>query len=278
MITLRVLVLVLASCSSVLGQTPLENAWSTLDTGLKEKSTGKRAKAVRVLGLLVKDSKAAGLAQEALGDLQPDVRIAAAAALGQMGANAAVPALKKALQDAEIAVVLAAANSLVMLRDRSAYEVYFAVLTGQRKTGRGIMAQQSRMLRDPRRMAQFGFAEGIGFVPFAGMGYSAIKAVSKDDISPVRAAAAKMLAADPDPNSGAALVQAAGDKSWLVRTAALDAIAKRSDPKLLAGIASALDDEKDIVRYTAAAAIIHLSNVQARVTAPPATRRPKPSR
>ena len=99
MITLRSLFLVLASCSLALGQTPLENAWSTLDTGLKEKSTDKRAKAVGALGLLVKDSKAAGLAQEALGDPQPDVRMAAATALGQMGATAAIPALKKALED-----------------------------------------------------------------------------------------------------------------------------------------------------------------------------------
>ena len=41
----------------------------------------------------------------------------------------------------------------------------------------------------------------------------------KDDSSPVRAAAAKVLARDPDPAATKALAEAAGDDSWIVRAA-----------------------------------------------------------
>ena len=107
-----------------------------------------------------------------------------------------------------------------------------------------------------------GFQEGIGFVPFAGIGYTAIKTILKNDSSPVRAAAAKVLAEDSDPATEAALVQAATeDKSELVRTAALDALAQRGDPSVIDRIAPAMSDEKDSVKYTAAAAILRLTRI-----------------
>jgi HEAT repeat protein len=116
-----------------------------------------------------------------------------------------------------------------------------------------------KMLKDPKMMAQFGFEAGIGFIPFASAGLGVVKAVSKDDISPVRAAAARNLATDPDPRSGKALVQAASDKSTVVRASALDAIARRGDASLVSAIKPALSDSKGAVRYTAAAALLRLA-------------------
>ena len=124
-----------------------------------------------------------------------------------------------------------------------------------------MVAEQMKMLRDPKKMAEIGVEQGIGFIPYAGIGLSAFKALREDDVSPVRAAAAKMLANDPDPDSGRALVEAATDKSWLVKAAALEAIAKRGDPKLLDSIVPALMDDNTSVRCTAAAAIIRLSTI-----------------
>ena len=89
------------------------------------------------------------------------------------------------------------------------------------------------------------------------------KALTKDDASPVRAAAARVLAKDPDPKSGEALIQAASDKSWLVRVAALDSLSHRADPGVIPKIESSLTDEKSAVRFTGAAAIIHLSDIEA---------------
>ncbi len=111
-------------------------------------------------------------------------------------------------------------------------------------------------------MAQFGFEQGIGFIPFAGMGYGAFKMLTKDDVSPVRAAAAKILANDKDPKSAEALVTATTDKSWIVRAAALDAIAHRGDRSLAPKIEGSLDDDKDAVQDVAAAAIIHLNTLK----------------
>jgi hypothetical protein len=39
-------------------------------------------------------------------------------------------------------LALAAAHSLELMHDDSAYEVYYEVLTGQRKAGRGLIARK----------------------------------------------------------------------------------------------------------------------------------------
>ena len=111
-------------------------------------------------------------------------------------------------------------------------------------------------------MAQLGFEEGIGFIPFAGIGWQAIKVIRKDDSSPVRAAAAKVLAQDPDPAVTKALADAVGDKSWLVRAAALEALAKRGNSSVLDTVQLYVSDEKDAVRFTAAAAVLRLTAIQ----------------
>jgi len=200
------------------------------------------------------------MAEKALADEKPEVRVEAASALGLMLSQASVPKLRAALADKEPVVVLAAAHSLLLLKDdKDAYAVYYAVLTGKQKTGSGLLSGEMKILHDPRKMAQLGFEEGIGLVPYGGLGYEAVKALMKDDTSPVRAAAAKVVADDPDSEAGKALAEAAPDKSWIVRAAALDALARRGDPKLLDDIEFALDDPNDTVRYTAAAAVIRLT-------------------
>jgi HEAT repeat protein len=244
-----------------LAQEPAEKAWTVINTGLEQKGED-RINAVKVLGLLEYDHKAAQLALTALADTNPEVRAAAASALGQMKEKSALPKLEQtAKTDLDPSVVLAAGHALYVLGDPLGYAVYYAVLTGERKSGESLMEEQKKMLHDPKKMAQFGFEEGIGFVPFAGIGWGAFKMLSKDDVSPVRAAAAHVLSKDPDPKSAEALVEAAADKSWIVRAAALGAISDRDDPSLIPKILGSLDDDKAEVRFTAAAAIIHLHDV-----------------
>jgi HEAT repeat protein len=245
-------------------QDSTDKAWSVLQSGLSDKGENK-ATAVRVLGLLEKNSKAQELATTALSDQDSDIRASAADALGQMQAKSAIPAIKSTLKDEKDAgVVVACARSLVQLGDPMGYAVYYAVLTGEKKSGEPLLEEQKKMLKDPKKMAQFGFEQGIGFIPFAGLGWTALKTLTKDDSSPVRAAAARILAKDPDPKSEDALVDAAADKSWIVRVAALDALSHRGDPSVVPKIASSLDDDKPAVRYTGAAAVIHLQDASAR--------------
>jgi HEAT repeat protein len=244
---------------------PKNQAWDLLKSGLTDDGTEKRATAVRVLSLLTGETRAVTLACDALADPKPQVRAAAAIALGELHAKSAIPKLREALSDKEPIVVLAAAHSLLTMKDTTAYQVYYEILTGERKGSKGLVAGQLDTLRDPKKMALLGFQEGIGFVPFVGMGYTAMRTIVKDDSSPVRAAAARVLADDRDPDIDDALVQVAiGDKSQIVRTAALDALARRGNPEVIDRIAPALSDEKDSVKYTAAAAIVHLSDVAER--------------
>jgi HEAT repeat protein len=247
-----------------------EKAWQILEDACTGDKSGDRATAILVLGLIPNDAKSAKLAQKALTDERPEVRTAAAAALGNMQSRASIPKLKAAMDDQDPSVALAAAHSLNLMHDNSAYEVYYEILNGERKAGKGLIASQTSMLRDPKKMAEFGFEEGIGFVPFAGIGWGAIKAIRKDDSSPVRAAAARVLAGDPDPATTRALAEATGDNSWIVQTAALEALAKRGDPSALPTVERYLSDEKGAVRFTAAAAFIHLTSIK-----PGGTRKPQ---
>jgi HEAT repeat protein len=246
----------------------VQKAWDILEAGVKEKSVAKRHDAIHAVGLLAGDSKAVAIAENALDDRAPEVREAAATTLGQLHSPSSVPKLELALRDKEISVVLAAAHSLWALRDKQGYEIYYEILLGERKGGQGLIAGQEEMFKDPKKLAKFGFEQGVGFNPFTSMGWEIIKIIRKDDVSPVRAAAASVLADDPDPRSGRALVKSCSDKSWIVRVAALDALARRGDRAFLEDIEPHTADEKDRVRYTAAAAIIRLSG------APPRTKPP----
>ena len=258
------LLALIAGAGVVSAETPEQRAWDMLQSGVSEKNAGKRVQAVRALRLLPGSSEATEIAEAALRDRNPEVRIAAASALGLMGAKEAIPALKKATFDDKPAVVLAAAHSLEVLNDPGGDQVYYELLTGERKPAEGLIAQQMDTLKDKKKMAELGFEEGLGFVPYGDIGFSAAKAIRKDDASPVRASAARALIKDSDPRVGGTLVQATSDKNWIVRASALLAIAKREDPDLLPAISPAMSDKNQVVRFTAAAAVIRLTTVAAR--------------
>jgi HEAT repeat protein len=254
-------------------KSPTDEAWQTLEAACQGNKVTDRASATLVLGLLHNDARARNLAEKALSDPKVEVRSAGAAALGEMLSRKSIPKLKEALNDKDPSVALAAAHALHRMHDGSSYDVFYEVLTRQRKSRNGLVASQMSTLSDPKKMAQIGFEEGIGFIPFAGIGWRAVKEVRKDDSSPVRAASARVLAEDPDPTITKVLADQAGDKSWIVRAAALEALAKRGDPTALDTAELYIMDEKDIVRYTAAAATLRLIAIrEARLSAKPKTR------
>lgn len=247
---------------------PKEKAWIILQDGLAETNTDNRAAATHALGLIPNDGRAVSSAEKALADAKPEVRAAAAAALGEMGAKGSIAKLKKALQDEDVTVAIAAGHALITLGDPIGYDVYFAILTGRRKSGSSLIDKQLKILRNPKKLAWFGLRKGIGYVPFASIGYDAFQALTRNDASPVRAAAATMLAADPDPHSAEALVRASFDKSWMVRAAALRAVAMRNDASLIPRIEPQIFDDKAVVRYTGAAAVIRLAELHQSLPAP----------
>lgn len=258
-----VLTLLCALVATSPAQDPRHQAWSVLDKGLTDSSTDKRTKAVLDLGLLPDDSQAIAAGIAALKDDKSEVRAAAAQALGEMSAKSASRQLRDALQDDEPAVVLAASHALLTLGDKSGYDAFYGVLTGQQKAGRSLIDEQKKVLTDPKKLAGIGLQTGLGFVPFGGVGWWALKTLTKDDAAPVVAAAALTLADDPDPDSGKALAKAAlADKKWLVRAAAYQALAKRGDPSLKGTAVLGLQDENEAVQFAAAAAVIRLSDIE----------------
>ena len=238
---------------------PSQQAWELLKSGASSKSADTRRAAVGALGIVLRDRRAIELAEEALQDEKPEVRAAAAAALGQMQSSGSMPKLIEATNDKETSVALAAAQSLVRLKNEKGYDVYYQVLTGQRKGGKGAISTELDTLKDPKKLAQMGFEEGIGFVPFGGMGLEAFRVLHGGSDSAVRASAAKVLATDPEPTAAEALSDATADSSWHVRVAAINAIAERGDRRLLSAVLGAMKDDKDEVKYSAAAAVLRLT-------------------
>ncbi len=241
-------------------ETGEHRAWSMFECAAKSNNTSERTIGIRALGLLKNNAHARDLAEGALDDPKPEVRAAAAAALGEMHATESIAKLEKLLSDSRMAVVMAAAHSLRDLKDNnSAYAIYRDVLTGERK-GDGLVAQQMDTLHNPKELAKIGLEQGIGYVPFAGIGWDAWRYTHKKDPHPARAIAATLLTHDPDPATGRALVRAAlNDKDWIVRAAAVEAIAQRGDPSLKEHIVISLFDGNSHVRFTAAAAVIRLT-------------------
>lgn len=238
---------------------PVDGAWQLLEAGVNSDKPGERAIAIHAIGLVRNNSHARYLAERGLDDEKPEVRAAAAEALGKIGFKTSVPKLKQMLDDKDNKVVLSAAQALISLKNEDGYQVYYEILTGERKSGGGLIASQEAMLKDPKRLLDLGFHEGLGFVPFGGISWEAYKTITKDDVTPLRAAAAKKLAQDPDPDSTKALIKAAGDKQWLVRAAALEALALRGDPSAAKTAALYVYDDQGEVKYTAAATVIRLS-------------------
>jgi HEAT repeat protein len=237
-----------------------QKAWSMFEAAAKSRSATERATGIRALGLLRNNAHARDLAEAALDDPRPEVRAAAATALGQMQATESIAKLHKLLKDRRIAVVMAAAHSLHDLKDTAtANAIYLDILTGERK-GDGLIAEQMDTLHNPKELARIGIETGIGYVPFAGIGWDAWRYTHKKNPHPARAVAATLLAQDPDPATGRALVKAAlHDKDWIVRSAAVESIAQRGDPSLGERIELCLYDSNVHVRYTAAAAVISLA-------------------
>ena len=270
--------LLFAAAVPAVSQAPNDKAWTVLQAGLSNSNTDNRTIATRLLGDLPNNARAQDLALKALSDNRPEVRAAGAEALGNMQAKSAIPKLQQlARTDQDAGVVISAAKALVNLGDPLGYNVYYAILTGEMKSGASLMDEQKKMLKDPKKLAAFGFEQGVGFIPFGGLTLGVFRSLTKDDVSPIRAAAADVLAGDPDPKTTVALKTAVTDKSWIVRAAAADALGKRKDASVIPALQPVLDDDKEAVRYTAAVAIIRLSNVKNSKPAPkPAAKSAKP--
>jgi len=249
-----------ASQTSRVGQ-----AWSILEEGVHNKSADQRSKAIDSLGLLLHSGKGEAWAEAALSDPQTHVRVSAANTLGRMGAQAARPKLRQALEDPEPGVVVTAANALYVLKDPIASHVYYAILTGEQHTANGLVKRELDQFKNPKYVEKLALQTGMGFVPFGGMGYQAWQIITADTSSAIRALAAERLGDNHDPKSLEALRVACTDKKWQVRSAAVSALGRSGIRSEESSVANLFADDNDLVRYDAAVAVINLASRRRRL-------------
>ncbi len=239
-------------------------SWTILQDSLAEKSSDRRASVISALGTIGLRRDVVKLVESGLHDKTLEVRQIAAATLGAMKSRSSIPQLRVALDDPSAAVDFTAAQALWSMGDRSGESIFIQVLAGERKASPGIFHTQwhdmQEKLHDPRGLAEFGAAETAGaFLGPGGFGVTVIEELARDKTSATRAISARALATDTSASSREALLQALGEKSWLVRASAAAALAQHGAARDIDKLSPLLTDNRAEVRYSAAAAIVRLS-------------------
>jgi HEAT repeat protein len=249
------------------------SAWDVMNHALADGGTAKRIQAITALGSIGPSPRVLDLLEAALSDKEVTVRQTAAAVLGEMKAQKAVPRLKEALDDESAEVSFTAACSLWQIGDQSGRDIFWAVLAGERKTGPGMveggMRDAKKKLHSPAALAKIGIEQAASLLgPFSiGVGFA--EELVKDKGATARALSAKLLASDPDPRSIQELEQSLDDKNAGVRAAVARALGQRAGRAEIPKLEPLLADGNDGVRYMASAAVIRLSQPPAK---PPASR------
>lgn len=240
-------------------------AWQVLDLGLVDGDPEHRKTAVTATGTIGAAPNAVERVTKALQDKTTLVRQAAAASLGEMGAAAAIPALKAKLDD-NPEVSFTAAKALWDLGADDGRWIFQEVLEGERKDAPGLVhgavRDAKRKLHSPSQVALMGVKEATGaFLGPASLGVTmAQQAIKlKDTSAPGRIAAAEILAKDSDPYALTLLEWALGDTSWAVRAAVAKALGSRGNQGTIPKLMPLLTDDRHSVRYLAAASIVKLN-------------------
>ena len=237
-------------------QSLTQQAWGILDAGLQDKSADKRAEAIAALGIAAGDRKALKILEESLQDPKPEIRMAAVGALGVLNAKSSSPKIKALLSDSDAKTTITIAAVLKKFGDPEGVEIYYELVTGERKNGQKL----TDGLKDRKGLEKMGAEAAIGVLPFGGAAtgaYDYISGSSKSGAN-VYVTAVNALAEDAEPQVEKALVQAAFSGKEPVRVAAIRALAKRGDATVVDDIEPAMHSDKAAIRFTDAAAILHL--------------------
>ena len=156
-----------------------ERSWTMLQEGVQEKDWKKRAQALHAMGVMRPEPQTIKMLEGAMDDKSPEVRVAAASSLGEMHATSSIPRLQAAVDDKDFGVSVAAAAALVMMKNDAGYDADYEMLTGQRKSGEPLTQQAQSMLHDRDKMMLVAFEEGMGFVPFGGIGVAAFTTLTQ---------------------------------------------------------------------------------------------------
>lgn len=256
----------------------VERAWTILHDSAADTRPEVREQVAAALGSMKGSAEAQRMLEKLLAeDKDPDVRQTAAAAMGTLKSRAAIPALRKAVEDDDAGVSFTAVKALWAMSDVSGRAELEEVLGRARTTSAGGMQAQIRSMkktaRNPAELARIGLTQASGALlgPFS-IGVTAAQSILKDSGASGRALAAGMLAEHCD----AALKtlfesDLVSEGNWGVKTAIARGLGKCGDKNSIPILEAYLIDSRDGLKTMAAAAIIRLS-----VARPaPAVKRPR---
>jgi HEAT repeat protein len=241
-------------------------AWISLNQGVADNDTNHRKEAIEAAGTVGSVPEAVKLVAKGLEDKEVLNRQTAAATLGQMGSQDAIPYLKNALED-KPEVAFTAAKALWNLGDTTGRTIFQEVLEGERPNGptkmQKAMKDAKKRLK-PDQLALMGVSEAAGVLGPAGIAVQAVKEALKEVKGassgiPGRALAAEVLGKDSDPYALTLLEWALGDNNWAVRVAVCKALGERGNDGTIAKLQPLLNDDHHAVRYMAAASMVKLS-------------------
>jgi len=264
----------------VLPAQPNVTAWNILtDAAQNAKNPEHRKQAIAAIAAI-------GPAPDAVKALEiylqkdPDsmVRQSAAAALGDMKATAAIPALKAALNDESGEVAFSAAKALWDLGDPAGKETFTEIVTRERKNSKGMldgkMHEAKQTLTDPKKLAYMGVKDASGALlgPLS-LGIGAAHDALKDHDSGAtgRALAAEYMSKDCDARVVQLLAWSLNeDGNWIVKAASARGLGKCADAQAIPLLEKYLHDSHEPLKYQAAAAIVRLSLKEAPASGPTA--------
>ena len=241
-------------------------AWLTINQGFGESDANHRRQAIEAAGSVGAVPEAVKLVAKGLEDKEVLNRQTAAATLGQMGSQDAIPFLKNALED-KPEVAFTAARALWNLGDTTGRTIFQEVLEGERPDGptkmQKAMKDAKKRLK-PVQLALMGVSEVSGILGPAGIAIQAATQAMKEakGVSggiPGRALAAEVLGKDSDPYALTLLEWSLGDNNWAVRVAVCKALGDRGNDATIAKLQPMLNDDHHAVRYMAAASMVKLS-------------------
>ncbi len=261
---LHISLLALLAGSAAFAQ-PEVTSWNILRDGYHEKFIDTRRQALTAVGSIGETPDVIKLLSEALRDDDLELRETAAAVMGQMKCRGCIPALKVALDDESGEVSFAAAKALWDMGDRSGRTMIEQVLTGETKSGPGVIESAKRQARttlhDKKAIAFIGAKEATSILlgP-ASLGVTAAEMALKDGQGGGRTLSATMLGEDCDASVLQLLEQEIGtEKNWAVKAAVARSIGRCKNKDAIPVLEQQLSESHALVRFMAAAGIVRLT-------------------